>query len=828
MSNRHSRSDQPTLAIESVRNDREEQQQASNPEPIDRLLQLIQEVGGTVKRSGAGWICTCPAHSDQNPSLSVDVGDDDRVLLHCHAGCSVQSIVSSLGLPMSALFPRDSSSCFLPKQRHGVTVTAQKEQDDARTNAPGYASADDAIRAMTNQSGTPDDSWTYSDPEGNPVGMVLRWDHERGKVIRPISLIDGRWQCHGMPVPRLLYKLDELLDADGPVIVCEGEKACEAARVCGFIATTSAHGSQSPHKSDWSPIADQDLIIIPDLDDAGEQYAQLVKELCEAAGARSIRILDLRQHWPQLGSGDDLADVLDLESGDADAVRDGVNELIERTQPERYQHTRVHQQSEKGSTSLYRPFPIDALPSPLDAYCREGADAIGCDPAYIVLPMLSMLAGAIGNSYKVRVKNSWDEPCIAWTCIVGNSGTAKSPAIELALKPLMDIQESCMLEHKLAMRDRAQTNEDGKEAPKLARQIIDDATIEAVLQLLQDNERGLLLRTDELSGWFDFDRYQSKNGISNTSRWLEMFHGRPVWVDRRTKETLYVARASLSITGSIQPGVLRRVLSTRNIENGLAARFLFAMPPHRSKVWSDEDISEHTFSEMRAVVERLNALPMNTSTEHPCPNELRFSLSARNRFIRFANEHNASMELEDEQIRASFSKIESYVPRFAMIMHLVRVFTSDKGISESSEIDTESIQIAIRIAEWFKQESRRVYAMLATREQDQHQQDLIGWILRNGGSTTVRELSRGPARYKGKGSAQAALDELANAGHGSWRARKPNGRTMEFVLYEQSQSRPGPIDTSDSDTSAVDMSRNAENVTGASRQYPVPSTRKDI
>src|SRR5262245_61182843 len=47
----------------------------------------------------------CPAHEDRNPSLSIGVGDDGRVLLHCWAGCTVQAILGALGLELRDLFP---------------------------------------------------------------------------------------------------------------------------------------------------------------------------------------------------------------------------------------------------------------------------------------------------------------------------------------------------------------------------------------------------------------------------------------------------------------------------------------------------------------------------------------------------------------------------------------------------------------------------------------------------------------------------------------------------------------------------------------------------
>jgi hypothetical protein len=46
----------------------------------------------------------------------------------------------------------------------------------------------------------------------------------------------------------------------------------------------------------------------------------------------------------------------------------------------------------------YVPFPLDALPEPVRGYTDACSAAIGCDPAYVALPVLSMLAGAIGNT----------------------------------------------------------------------------------------------------------------------------------------------------------------------------------------------------------------------------------------------------------------------------------------------------------------------------------------------------------------------------------------------------------------------------------------------
>jgi hypothetical protein len=56
-----------------------------------------------VRRSGSGWLAKCPAHRDRNPSLSISERDG-KVLLHCFAGCTAESICATLGIRVSDLF----------------------------------------------------------------------------------------------------------------------------------------------------------------------------------------------------------------------------------------------------------------------------------------------------------------------------------------------------------------------------------------------------------------------------------------------------------------------------------------------------------------------------------------------------------------------------------------------------------------------------------------------------------------------------------------------------------------------------------------------------
>ncbi len=586
-----------------------------------------------------------------------------------------------------------------------------------------------------------------------------------------------------MPNPCPLYRLPSILNSEGPVIVCEGEKTADAAIACGFVATTSPHGSRSAFKADWSVLQGRDVVVIPDLDDAGDAYADDVIELCQRAS--SIRVVDLSLIWEGLGDGDDLHDALVLESGDVRAVGEKLAAGIDRCEP----MTGAGAGAQEDDPSVYRSFPIEHLPEAMRDYVQQGAESIGCDPSYIALPMFSMFAGAIGNTHCVEVKRGWIEPPVIWSCIVGRSGTSKSPALELAFKPLDLVQERMYIEHQheCAMLDADPLTSNGSSASKPARCIIDDATLEAAFECMRDNPRGLVLKRDELAGWFDFDRYSSGKSVGSSGRWIEFFHGRSVCVDRRTSGTIFVRRASLSITGSIQPGVLTRIMDPKNLDSGLIARFLFAMPDPKPKRWSDRTVHPLVTRRINTIVERLCEHSMcvvepDGSQENPTPHVIALHPEATEVLRVFSDEHNLLVQRESEHIGAAWTKLECIVPRLALIMYLVREASSDPNLSDPELIDASTIRAAIELVKWFRSETKRIYTYLSLDPEQQETQRVIQWISSQGGAVTSREFSRGLAKYNSSKKARAKLDELVQAGLGTFQGRKPNGRTQEFVL----------------------------------------------
>jgi DNA-binding Lrp family transcriptional regulator len=67
---------------------------------VEAILSRLQGV----RQTAGGWMAQCPSHEDSQRSLSIALGEDGRVLLHCFAGCAVKAVMQALGMKMRDLF----------------------------------------------------------------------------------------------------------------------------------------------------------------------------------------------------------------------------------------------------------------------------------------------------------------------------------------------------------------------------------------------------------------------------------------------------------------------------------------------------------------------------------------------------------------------------------------------------------------------------------------------------------------------------------------------------------------------------------------------------
>ncbi|KHO62699.1 Toprim domain/AAA domain [Thermoanaerobacter sp. YS13] len=166
----------------------------------------------------------------------------------------------------------------------------------------------------------------YTDEFGTPLFRVLRWDKPEGKTFKTQNFDGKEWKDGLGNARKVLYRLPEVIKAiknDYAIFIVEGEKCVHAMEKLGLTATTNPFGA-GKWLDDFTKqlTGAKEVVIIPDMDEAGRKHAEKVKESLEKHNIPE-RIVEL----PNLGEGEDIADWLSREGS-----RDRLLELIESSQ----------------------------------------------------------------------------------------------------------------------------------------------------------------------------------------------------------------------------------------------------------------------------------------------------------------------------------------------------------------------------------------------------------------------------------------------------------------------------------------------------------------
>lgn len=158
------------------------------------------------------------------------------------------------------------------------------------------------------QHGVPSKIWIYRNTAGLALMALYRFDlepDEQGvprKVFAPLTWCKRsasgvhQWRWQGLVEPRPLLHLDEIARrTDAPIVICEGEKAADAAceLMPNYVATCWPNGSNSWHKVDLTPLKRRNVVLWPDNDTSGKGCMEAVAEKLREIGAASVQVMSL-------------------------------------------------------------------------------------------------------------------------------------------------------------------------------------------------------------------------------------------------------------------------------------------------------------------------------------------------------------------------------------------------------------------------------------------------------------------------------------------------------------------------------------------------------
>jgi hypothetical protein len=336
--------------------------------------------------------------------------------------------------------------------------------------------------------------------------------------------------------------------------------------------------------------------------------------------------------------------------------------------------------------------------------------------------MVWLISTIVGNSFDVKVKNGWKEKSIVWISVVGEAGIGKTPSIDIVIRPLQKINSKLI---KKYIKDclkyeefNALTKEEKKSAEEIKKPIktqfiVNDITTESLIDLHQESENSIAVFKDELAGWFkDMNKY--KEG-SDLEFWLSTWSNKTVNVNRVTRAGSFVHSPFIPVLGGIQPNILNNMYTEEKKDNGFIDRMLLSFPDAKVESFNDKEISYEILEWYNDIIINFfnyiknHHIIMNDEEEIQ-PNTLTFSDEAKTEWKRIFNKisDKQNSDFENEYMKSMYPKQKSYIPRFALLIHLFDSYVTNYKIDPFKDISKESMLKAEKLSDYFVSMAKKV------------------------------------------------------------------------------------------------------------------------
>lgn len=344
-------------------------------------------------------------------------------------------------------------------------------------------------------------------------------------------------------------------------------------------------------------------------------------------------------------------------------------------------------------------FPLQIYPKFFQKLLIELAETYQLPIEYFAASLLSATAAAMGTNIVItNVDGRYKNTPILWMSLVGPTGSGKTLPIEWFLEPLLLNDRD---KFEVWKKETEQSDDPRAKVPPIKLRILSEATPEAVINIMQQDNPVTLYR-DELLGFVrDFGRYAgARTGEEQT--WLSIWGGKHLRVVRKKETPIIKENPFLGIIGGLQSELLREFLTHERLVSGFAQRFLYVIPGRKVKRIYSTKILNHFFAqEYKNFIHEVIKLPETT---------IQFKGECERIYANFFDVNN-ELKTNEENFFLSgvYAKFDIYFLRFAIVLHIID-YIENGGVLE--HINENTFHNAALLCEYFRENAKRIAEIL--------------------------------------------------------------------------------------------------------------------
>lgn len=360
-------------------------------------------------------------------------------------------------------------------------------------------------------------------------------------------------------------------------------------------------------------------------------------------------------------------------------------------------------------------FPIDSLPPVFKDFTQQASKAIKCPPDFIATSLLVASGALIGTTRALQVSPTWKIPANLYACLIGSPSSKKSPAMSAVLKYVENIENELLDKYSEELEKFDKSKDEQK--PKLERLITNNSTVEAIMELLADNQRGMLIFSDELNSWLNsFGEYKTGKNNGDKQFYLSAWNASRYVCDRKGKSPIISKKTFVSVLGSIQPNIIRNL---ENLGDGFFERVIFSFP-EQSDYYFGSSVYEIDVKIAEALSNQFSKLHKLFYSGEKI---IGLSIEARKCFEEFEEELASTVQSQyfNPILEALYCKISGTCAKIALILHCIK--------DDSTNLSKETMQSAIDITKYYLAHSRQILLIIAKEATYRIVDNVYKWIL---------------------------------------------------------------------------------------------------
>lgn len=574
---------------------------------------------------------------------------------------------------------------------------------------------------------------------------------------------------------------------DKAVFIVEGEKSATALHNLGIVSVTSLGGSNAAQKADWMPLSGyKTVFLLPDIDQAGEAYMKdvygsllalpvppLVKILRLEGLPDKGDIVDWLQVWVDNWDG-----YLPIAQNFHEPLKEKLRTEIKKAVPvpddwglvgfvgERYWENPSEIKTE---TPPVQALQTELIPEPFRIWLDDVSHRMQTPKDFAVISSMVIVGSLIGAGCSIKPKrlDDWQVIPNVWGACIGRpSVVLKTPSMKepmnllerlqaeygeqfdkdkagaefdgLANKAMLDsvkndiakaakgkgkdcvVQDDDMQKLKADYLQLTESTE-----PDATRRLFktNETSIQSMTLLQVQNERGILVFRDELTGLLV--KWDTEQGNDERAYFLEGWNGDGSYTDVKIGRGVTDAKSiCISLLGGIQPDKLARYLyqAGKGNNDGLVQRLQLAVWPDEPKSWQLIDTKpnkaekQRAFEIMKALAE-LDFLKYGAiQSEYDERPHFRFDDDGQAIFNEWLTAlQTVKIQKEENPLMCEhFGKFRSLMPSLALIFHCIDIADG----KATGNVTAKAARLAVDWCQYLESHARRIYAMTESPEHE--------------------------------------------------------------------------------------------------------------